>query len=215
VSRSPEVTRDLPRQPGESHFGRYSCPHSKSPEARSPEVTRDCTSTRRKSLREIFMPKIQNLNRSPSKSQNHPEVTRGCHVNREKVTSGDFHPNIPKSRRVKSRSDVRLTTSLQALPLHGCFSTQHMALIHRGCIAFISGYHVTLGPYHSGSFSCFTIQNSRSPKCRSVEDTWHSSISSCDNTMTSGHHVRFGRSSSGRYSCSAFKAPKRQNWLHL
>jgi hypothetical protein len=94
-----------------------------------------------------------------------------------KVTSGVFHPNIPKSR-----SDVRMTCRFRPYHSTGVFLIQHMALIRQGRITFISGCHVTLGPYHSGRYSCFTIQNPRSPKCRSVKDTWHSSISSCDST---------------------------------
>jgi hypothetical protein len=134
ISRSPKSRSNerLPRQLGESHFGRYSCPRSKAPEARSAEVTRDCHVNRRKSLREIFMPAFKSsrspksrsnerlprqpgeshfgrysCSRSKSPEARSPEVTRGCHVNREKVTSGDFHPNT-KSEEPKSRSDVRL-----------------------------------------------------------------------------------------------------------
>jgi hypothetical protein len=44
--------------------------------------------------------------------------------------------------------------------------SKHATLIRRGHMAFISGHHITLGPYYSGSYTNSTCRNSRTPKCR-------------------------------------------------
>jgi hypothetical protein len=78
----------------ENHFGRYSCPHSKAPKARSVEVTRGFHVNQEKITSGDIHAGIQKYPESLS-----VEVTRGFHVNQEKITLGDFHANIPKSQR--------------------------------------------------------------------------------------------------------------------